>query len=53
MVLYTANNYYQLNFQNIIIMFCLELCYSMEKYITMDATILLSAEGTTYFQTKL
>ncbi len=41
------------NFQNRIIMFCLELWYSREKYDTTDAAIQLSSQGTTYFQTDL
>jgi hypothetical protein len=41
-------------FQNRIIMFCLELGYSVEKYnSTTDAASQLSEQGTTYFRTKL
>ncbi len=33
--------------------FCLELWYSGEKYSTIDLAVLLSAQGTTYFQMEL
>jgi hypothetical protein len=36
------------------VMFCLELLYSIDKYGTvLDAVIQLSAWGTIYFQTEL